>query len=192
MSDIFTLQIACDFITLFRTQNGLPVLRVAHATDGKGSERELMMPRWRMAYEAVWSLLPCTREHITESRASITPDIILKHAVSGACDVRAGAVAQWREHESGSGLYSKWELFDLVFHDELIHRGELILITDDCFPIGEREPFFGKGESLREFLAEAPFVFDGDAVFIWPAARHISVFHHEGYYAHIDCRRSQV
>ena len=65
--------------------------------------------------------------------------------------------------------------------------GELILITDDCFPITAREPFFGRGETLREFLTEAPFVFDGDAIFIWPESRRITVFDHEGTFAHIDC-----
>jgi hypothetical protein len=79
------------------------------------------------------------------------------------------------------------ELFDRVFADVPVFGGEFILITDDCFPITAREPFFGRGESLREFLAEAPFVFDGDAVFIWPVARRISVFHHVGTFAHIDC-----
>ena len=80
------------------------------------------------------------------------------------------------------------DLFDRVFADVPLFGGDLILITDDCFPITEREPFFGRGETLREFLSEAPFVFDGDAVFIWPDARRISVFHHEGTFAHIDCR----
>jgi len=146
-----------------------------------------MLPGWRRAYEAIWSLLPITREHITHARSCISPAAILHYAGLSDATVQRGVVPRWEEHDCGQGLYTKKELFDRVFADVPVFEGELILITDECFPITAREPFFGRGESLREFLAEAPFVFDGDAVFMWPEARRISVFHHEGTFAHIHC-----
>lgn len=146
-----------------------------------------MLPGWRRAYEAIWLLLPITREHITNARSCITPDAILHYAELSRAAVHRGAIPRWEEHDCGPGLYSKMELFDRVFADAPVPGGDLILITDDCFPMTAREPLFGHGESLREFLAEAPFVFDGDAVFIWAQARRISVFHHDGTFAHIHC-----
>ena len=146
-----------------------------------------ILPGWRRTYEAIWSLLPITREHITHARSSVTPSAVLHYAELSGVAVQSGVVPRWEEHDFGPGLYSKAELFDRVFADVPVFGGDLILITDECFPITEHEPFFGHGESLCEFLAEAPFVFDGDAVFIWPEARRISVFHHEGTFAHIDC-----
>jgi hypothetical protein len=146
-----------------------------------------MLPRWRRAYEAVWSLLPISREHVTAARSCITPAAVLQYAKMSGKSLRCGVIPRWKEHDCGAGLYTKAELFDRVFADVPTLGGELILITDECFPITEHEPFIGHGETLREFLVEAPFVFDGDAVFIWPGARRISVFHHEGTFAHIDC-----
>jgi hypothetical protein len=149
-----------------------------------------MLPGWRRAYEALWALLPITHEHITEARSCITPDVIIRYAELSRVPVRHGVIPRWEEHDCGPGLYTKTELFDRVFAGVPVFGGDLILITDDCFPITAHEPFFGRGESLREFLAEAPFVFDGDVVFIWPTARRISVFHHEGTFAHIGCPES--
>jgi hypothetical protein len=146
-----------------------------------------MLPGWRRAYEAIWSLLPMTREHITQARSCITPAAVLHYAELSGVAAQRGVIPRWEEHDCGPGVYTKIELYDRVFAGIPTFGGELILITDECFPITGREPFFGRGESLREFLAEAPFVFDGDAVFIWPEARRISVFHHEGTFAHIDC-----
>lgn len=148
----------------------------------------VMLPGWIPAYEAVWSLLPVTREHITHARSCITPAAVLDYAESSGLTVQSGVVPRWEEHDCGPGLYTKMELFDRVFSGATIPRGAVILITDDCFPIIAREPFLCRGESLREFVAACPhFVFDGDVVFIWPEARYISVFHHEGTFAHIDC-----
>lgn len=147
-----------------------------------------ILPRWRRAYEALWSLLSITREHITHARSCITPDAVLHYAELSHVAVQRGVIPRWKEHDCGPGLYSKMQLFDRVFADAPVLDGDLILITDDCFPITAREPFFGHGESLREFLAEAPFVFDGDAIFISTQARRISVFHHEGWFAHIHCK----
>ena len=144
-----------------------------------------MLPGWRRAYEAIWLLLPMTREHITHARSCITPAAVLRYAELSGVTIQRGVVPRWEEHDCGDGLYTKMELFDRVFADVSVPSGDLILITDDCFPITAREPFLGHGESLREFLTEAPFVFDGDVVFIWAQARRISVFHHEGTFAHI-------
>ena len=146
-----------------------------------------ILPGWRRAYEAIWALLPITREHITPARSCITPAVVLHYAELSGIAAEHGVIPRWEEHDSGPGLYTRTELFDRVFADVPTLGGEVMLITDECFPITAREPFFGHGESLREFLAEGPFVFDGDAVFIWPEARRISVFHHEGTFAHIDC-----
>jgi len=148
----------------------------------------VMSPGWRCAYEAVWSLLPITREHITHARSCITPSGVLHYAELSGTAARSGIIPGWQEHDRGPGLYSKMQLFDRIFGGMSIPAGEVILITDNCFPITAREPFFCRGESLRQFVAEQSFfVFDGDVVFIWPEARRISVFHHEGRFAHIDC-----
>lgn len=146
------------------------------------------LPGWSRAYEAVWSLLPITREHITHARSCITPGAVMHYAELSGIAAQSGAIPRWEEHECGPDLYSKMELFDRVFAGVPIPAGEMIFIVDDCFPITAREPFFCRGESLREFVAEhSRFVFDGDVVFIWPEARRISVFHHEGIFAHVDC-----
>src|SRR5262245_24807626 len=106
-----------------------------------------MLPGWRQAYVAVWSLLPITRDHITEARSCITPGAVLRYAELSRVSFRRGLIPRWKEHDCGPGLYSKMELFEQVFADEPVLGGELILITDDCFPITAREPFFGHGES---------------------------------------------
>ena len=149
----------------------------------------VVLPGWRRAYEAVWSLFPATRAHITPTRSCITPGAILEYAELSGIAVGSGVIPRWEEHDWGRPrIYSKMDLFDRVFANASIQAGEVILITDDCFPVTAREPFFCRGESLREFVAACPhFVFDGDVVFIWPVARRISVFHHEGTFAHIDC-----
>ena len=145
-----------------------------------------MLPGWKRAYEAMWSILPITCEHI--ARSSITPGAILQSAELSGATIQTGVIPRWWEHDSGPGLYSKMELFDRVFADVSIPAGEVILITDACFPITAREPFFCFGASLREFIAQQSlFVFDGDVVFLWSQARRISVFHHEGMFAQIDC-----
>jgi hypothetical protein len=115
-----------------------------------------MLSGWRRAYEAVWSLLPMTREHVTHARSCITAAAVLRYAELSDTTVQRGVVPRWEEHDSGPGLYTKMELLDCVFADAPASGGEIILIT-------------------------------GDAVFIWPAARRISVFHHEGTFAHIEC-----
>jgi len=150
-------------------------------------EAKEMLPGWRRAYEAVWSLLPITREHITQGRSCITPAVVLHYAERSGRIIQRGIVPRWEEHDCGPGLYTKTELFERIFADVPAFVGEVILIIDECFPITTREPFFGRGESLGKFLAEVPFVFNGDTVFIWPESRRISVFHHEGIFAHIDC-----
>ncbi len=152
------------------------------------SDTTQMLPGWKRACEAVWSLMPITREHITQARSCIAPSSILYCAELAQIPFHLSLIPRWEEHDWGPGLYTKEQLFNRVFDGVPTFNGELILITDDCFPITRREPFFGRGETLREFLAEAPFVFDGDVVFIWPEACHISVFDHEGHFAHIDCR----
>jgi hypothetical protein len=156
-------------------------------------ETTVMLSGWRPAYEAVWSLLPATREHITYARSCITPSAVLHYAELSKVAVQSGVVPRWEEHDSGPRLYTKMELFDRVFSGVVIPHGAVILITDDCFPITAREPLFCSGENLRDFVASSPlFVFDGDVVFIWPEARRISVFHHEGTFAHINCHEAAV
>ncbi len=129
-----------------------------------------------------------TREHITPARGCITPSGILHYAELPAGSVQSGVVPQWEQHDSGAPIYSKMDLFDRCFASVSVPAGEVILITDDCFPLTGREPFLCRGESLREFIIACPhFVFDGDVICLWPGARRISVFDHEGSFAHLDC-----
>jgi hypothetical protein len=151
-------------------------------------ETKVILPGWRRAYEAVWSLLPITRELITHARSCITPSAVLHYAESAGAATQQGVIPRWEEHDCGPGLYSRMELFDRVFSEVSIPASEVILITDDSFPITVREPLFFRGEGLCQFIAAQPgFIFDGDVVFIWPQAQLISVFHHDGTFAHINC-----
>src|SRR5947207_10008528 len=101
-----------------------------------------MFPGWRRGYEAVWSLLPITREHITPARSCITPSAVLHYAQLSGAAVQSGVVPRWEEHDCGPGLYSKMELFDRVFAEVPTACGEVILITEESFPITAQEPFF--------------------------------------------------
>ena len=149
-----------------------------------------VLPGWNRAYEAVWRLLPSAREHITPARSCITPDSVMHRAELAGLGFELAVVPDWESHEWGQDIYSKMDLFDMMFHGVAIPTGEVIFIPDDCFPMTEREPLFCNGEILREFVAHCCFfVFDGDVVFIWPEAGRISVFHHEGRYAHINFPR---
>jgi len=83
------------------------------------------------------------------------------------------------------------ELFDLMFTDRLLPSTETFFVPDYCFSGGE--PFVCGGDGLRTCVADCPwFVCDGDVLFICPAARLISCFHHEGAYWHIDCQGKMI
>src|SRR5687767_5627690 len=110
-----------------------------------------MLPGWKRAYAAVWSLLPITRERIRESVSCITPEAVLHSAELSAVKIQRGTIPRWEEHDCGPGLYTKADLFERVFGGLPTFDGQLILISDECFPITEHEPFFGNGESVREF-----------------------------------------
>lgn len=142
-------------------------------------------PKWAAALDAVWSLLPITRDRI-KAPWNLTPD-----SVAGAADAMHLAyevvkVARWREHETGPGIYQKMELFDMMFAGRQLPNGEMFFIPDCCFSGGE--PFVSTGDALRTCVADCQsFVFDGDVMFVCPRAHLISCFHHEGAYWHIDC-----
>src|SRR5688500_6427197 len=94
-----------------------------------------MLPGWSRAYEAIWSLLPMTREHITKARSCITPAVVLHYAELSGATIQRGDVPRSEEHDCGDGLNTKMELFDRVFAGVSVLSGDLILITDECLPI---------------------------------------------------------
>ncbi len=142
---------------------------------------------WQRAHEILWSLLPAARQSIKPGGYDITPTSIMNCAEREGITFSLQLVPQWGLHESGKDMYSKLELHDLMFHGRNFPDGEVILIHDGCFAGGE--PIVCTGDSLRSFIAASPqFIFDGDVVFIWSAERVISIFHHEGQYAHIESR----
>ncbi len=89
----------------------------------------------------------------------------------------------WEAQELGQNIYSKAELFDLMFSDGY-PEARLLFLPDDI--VGKGEALSYSGTNLREAILNFPhFVFDLDAVFVWPIARQISVFHHGGGFFHV-------
>lgn len=151
------------------------------------ADNKTILPGWQHAYEIVWALLPVSREHITPARSSITPASILRSAELAGLPIQYNVIPRWEEHDRGLGLYTKLELFNRMFANNPIPPGPLILIAEVCFPMTAHEPFLCLGGTLREFIIASPlFIFDGDVVFLWPEDRHISVFDHEGGFAHLQ------
>lgn len=141
-------------------------------------------PKWAAALDVVWSLLPTAKNNI-KAPWNLSPDGIAKAADAMHLAFEVVKLARWWEHETGPGVYKKMELFDMMFSSRQIPGGETFFIPDDCFSGGE--PFVIAGNALRNGVADSPsFVFDGDVLFIFPSARLISCFHHEGAYWHVN------
>lgn len=144
-------------------------------------------PKWAAALDAVWSLLPISRDRI-KAPWNLTPDSVAEAADAMQFAYKVVKVARWWEHETGPGIYQKMELFDMMFAGRQLPSGETFFVPDCCFSGGE--PFVSTGDSLRTCVADCPsFVFDGDVLFVCPTGGLISCFHHEGAYWHIDCPR---
>jgi hypothetical protein len=116
--------------------------------------------------------------------SSIMPDRISDAARTLNIEVRFVRIPQWEIQETGVDVYSKLELFDLMFSGVEIPASELIFIPDFILP-GKALRY--SGGQLREAIARLPhFVFDLDAIFLWPESRRISVFHHGGGFFHVQ------
>jgi hypothetical protein len=125
-----------------------------------------------------------------EALAAMLDEIdLLPDAILEACN-RLGKpsklvrIPHWSEHDAGADLYTESELFDLVFERRSLPTGNALVVTDESFISGL---VLNVGsEELRQMVGRHhQLVFDADIVFLWPESECLSVFHHEGAYAHI-------
>jgi hypothetical protein len=75
-------------------------------------------------------------------------------------------------------------LFDLVFAGKRLPPGDVVVVTDESFISGEllRCP---AAELRQRATLSSQFMFDGDVVLMWLEIAGLTVFHHEGDFAHI-------
>lgn len=113
--------------------------------------------------------------------AKLLPDSILQ-----AAD-RRGIAYEFVMISDGPDLDApdaKCELFDLVFAGKSFPEGQVVVVTDESFRSGQLIRCMGS--DLRRTMIHSPhFVFDGDVIFLWREMAALSVFHHEGGFAHI-------
>ncbi len=113
--------------------------------------------------------------------ASLQPDSIFEAAERQGLAYKFVAIADWTATE---GLYSKTEIFDLVFAGKPLPPGDVVVVTDESFSAGEL--LYCPADELRQRVSlSSRFMFDGDVVFMWPQIAGLTVFHHEGGFAHI-------
>jgi len=116
--------------------------------------------------------------------SSLSPDQILERCELMKLPCAFQLMENWAEHESGAVELGKLEIFDLIFRGRVLPLGECLLVTDSGFISGSA--LSCSGESLRDALQQlTEFAFDGDVVFVWPESKCISLFHHEGAFAHV-------
>jgi hypothetical protein len=145
--------------------------------------RKAVLPGWRRAHEALSLVLPGARMN---AASDLTPATIFEMVDLERVVVDSGVIPQWEERGRRLRTYSNVELFDRIFVNAPIDSGEVIIVTDQCFPTNSREPFFCRGETLRQWILDHErFIFDDDVILIWAETRRITVFHHEGTFAHV-------
>ena len=113
--------------------------------------------------------------------ATLQPDSILEAAEREGLTYKFLTIADWEET---GARYGKTDLFDLIFAGKPLPPGEVIVITDESFINGEL--LCCQTKELRQRVdLSSQFMFDGDVVFMWPQIFGLTVFHHEGGFAHI-------
>ncbi|MBS78728.1 MAG: hypothetical protein CMO32_23830 [Variovorax sp.] len=113
--------------------------------------------------------------------AKLLPDSILQAADRREIAYEFVLVTDWPDLDAPD---AKLQLFDLVFAGKSFPEGDVVVVTDESFRSGQ--PIQCQGGELRRTLDRSPqFVFDGDVIFLWREIAALSVFHHEGGFAHI-------
>ncbi len=147
-------------------------------------------PGWIAVRQRVSELLPAGARHLPDP-STLTPDNLCAAAEeTGATFQFVSLPSSWRDSTCGQPHWEEWgrlELYDEVFGQLPPAPGELWFVPPECLR-RDVEPYLVRGDELRTHVATRPFfVFDGDALFVWTESPRITVFHHEGGYAHIDC-----
>ena len=140
---------------------------------------------WLNAHKCLISILPEMEEHIT-SPFYITPDEISKTAEQKGLELNWKKFKDWELHESSSDFfYEDDEVFDVMFQSLALKEGEVTLIPQYCFR-HQKDPITVGCIELRPLIVNFPVTFfDGDAIFLFKSQSLVSLFHHEGAYAHL-------
>ena len=147
-------------------------------------------PGWLAAHTRLLALLPHAQQKLAAPYCMV-PDAILEAAkeIGGI----TGAVILYnpqRGNPEGYGVksfeeYGNVELFDVVFAKQPPTLGPLWFIPNECFST-RREPYYVRGEQLREFVASCSCNLCHDVLFIWIETARVVVIHHGGGFFHID------
>lgn len=113
--------------------------------------------------------------------AKLLPDTILEAADRAGIPYSFVKITSWPDLNAPNG---KSQLFDLIFTGKVLPTGQVVVVTDESFITGHslRCPV----EELRLMMNQSSqFMFDGDIIFLWREIAALSVFHHEGGFAHV-------
>lgn len=93
-------------------------------------------------------------------------------------------IPQWSEYDAGADIYTEHELFKMMFHQRTLPSEKALIVTDESFISGC--VWFADETELEQMLRDQKLIiFDGDIIFLWPKYSCLSLFHHEGFFAHI-------
>lgn len=113
--------------------------------------------------------------------AAMLPDAILAAADRQGLACEFVAITDWPDLDADD---AKLQLFDLVFAGKTLPPGDVIVVTDESFISGQS--LLCPVGALRQHVGQSPqFMFDGDVIFLWRGIAALSVFHHEGGFAHV-------
>lgn len=117
--------------------------------------------------------------------ANLLPDSILATCDKLGIEYQFKRIPHWSEHEYDLDRYDQLELFDMMFAHKQMPTGSVLIVTDECF--SSKQVLCGLALDLRKIVEELDsFIFDSDIIFLFPEAHCLSIFHHEGGFAHID------
>lgn len=121
---------------------------------------------------------------ISDSPVEIVPDAIHKAALASGIELVWTPSPWWNKFEQD--MLSHQEILYLLFTDHKPMRGEVIIITDECFtekkgyvlPVGGLSDFV---ENIYPEIYQMDFFQPADIIFIFPQDRIITIMFHEGY-----------
>jgi hypothetical protein len=113
--------------------------------------------------------------------ANLQPDAILEAADRAGIPYNFVTITAWPDLDARDG---KSQLFDLIFADKVLPTGQVLVVTDESFIDGQLIQCPVDELRLR-VNQSSQFIFDGDVIFLWHEIAALSVFHHEGGFAHV-------
>ncbi|QFZ83266.1 hypothetical protein GFK26_11085 [Variovorax paradoxus] len=113
--------------------------------------------------------------------AKLQPDAILEAADRAGIPYNFVTITTWPDLDAPNG---KGQLFDLIFTDKVLPTGQVLVVTDESFIDGQSLQCPVDELRLR-MNQSSQFMFDGDVIFLWREIAALSVFHHEGGFAHV-------